>query len=118
LAWISVDLRRICATRDALTRLCPASADAVRLVLSVVAHAADLDAVARLRSIEVRVTDKPAGRIVVQHQEVAMHAAVLTKTGHVLAGEDARSWAVLSAQTALLVADLHTDGASLLRNAG
>lgn len=107
----------ICATRHALTRLCPASADAVRLLLSVVAHAVDLGSVTRLRSVEVRPTEVAAGQIVIEHREVTMHAAVLAKNGHVLRTDAADAWATLSAQSALLVDDLHASGASLLRNA-
>ena len=113
---MSADLRRICMSRDVLTRLCPGSADAVRLLLSVVGHAPDLRAVARLRSMDVLLTDPPLRRVVIEHQEVAMHAGVLTKTGRLLQGNDEQFWTAASVASALRVDDVHTDGASLLRN--
>jgi hypothetical protein len=118
LAWLSADLRRICTSRDVLTRVCPASVDAVRLLLSVVGHAPDLRAVDRLRSMEVLPTDPALGRVVVEHKEVVMHAAVLTKSGRVLQGDAEEFWTAASAESALRVDDVHTDGASLLRNVG
>ena len=118
LAWMSPDLRRICTSGDLLTRACPASADAVRLLLSVVGHAADLSSVTRLRSVHVQLTDAAVSRIVVEHKEAAMHAVVLTKTGHVLRGDPVDYWTGMSAQGSLRVDDVHAAGASLLRHAG
>jgi hypothetical protein len=113
---MSADLRRICMSRDVLARLCPASVDAVRLLLSVVGHAPDLRSVAQLRSMDVLPTDPPLGRVVIEHKEVVMHAAVLTKTGRLLQSDDEQFWAAASVESALRVEDVHTDGASLLRN--
>lgn len=116
LAWVSADLRRICMSCDVLARLCPGSVDAVRLLLSVVGHAPDLRSVARLRSMDVLLTDPPLGRVVIEHEEVVMHGAVLTKAGRLLQGTDEQFWTAASAASALRVDDVHTDGASVLRN--
>ncbi|TQR84291.1 hypothetical protein D8S82_22340 [Mycobacterium hodleri] len=118
LAWMSPDLRRICTSGDLLTRACPASAEAVRLLLSVVGHAADLRALTRLRSVYIQPVDAAVGRIVVEHKEAAMHAVVLTKTGHVLRGDRVDYWTGMSTQAALRVDDVHAAGTSLLRHAG
>ena len=118
LAWMSPDLRRICTSGDLLTRACPASADAVRLLLSVVGHAADLRSVSRLRSVHVQPIDVAVGRIIVEHKEAAMHAVVLTKAGTVLRGDPANYWTGMSTQAALRVDDVHAAGTSLLRHAG
>lgn len=118
LAWMSPDLRRICTSGDLLTRACPASVEAVRLLLSVVGHAADLRAVTRLRSMHIQPIDAAVGRIVVEHKEAAMHAVVLTKTGHVLRGDPVDYWTAMSTQAALRVDDVHAAGTSLLRHAG
>ncbi|KMO71110.1 hypothetical protein [Mycolicibacterium chlorophenolicum] len=116
---MSPDLRRICTSGDLLTRTCPASADAVRLLLSVVGHAADLRSVSRLRSVHVQPIDAAVSRIVVEHKEAAMHAVVLTKTGHVHRGDDPGDyWTGMSTQGSLRVDDIRAAGTSLLRLAG
>lgn len=92
------------------------SADAVRLLLSVVGHAPDLRTINRLRSMAVRSVDPALGRVIVEHKEVVMHAAVLNKGGRVLLGEGEEFWAAASTASALRVDDLHSEGSSLLRN--
>ena len=66
--------------------------------------------------MEVRPTDPALGRVVVEHKEVVMHAAVLTKTGRVLLSDEEEFWTAAPRESALRVDDVHTDGASLLRN--
>jgi hypothetical protein len=116
LNWASGDLRRICMSRDLLSRLCPGSIDAVRLLLSVVGHAPDLRAIARLRSMDVSATDPGAGQILIEHKEVAMHAAILTGPGRLLQADKQQFWTAAAGESALRVDDVHTDGTSLLRN--
>jgi hypothetical protein len=117
LAWSSPDVHRVCASGDALAKACP-SPVAARLLLSVIAHAPTLFAVARLRSIGVRPTDPATGRIVVEHKEVVMHAAVLNRSGHALEGKTEAFWTAALQSTALRVDDIRVDGTSLVRNAG
>ncbi len=45
-----------------------------------------------------------------------MHAAVLTKSGRTLQADAEQFWAAAAGESALRVDDLHTDGASLLRD--
>jgi hypothetical protein len=88
----------------------------MRLLLSVVAHAPDLRSIARLRSMGVLPAEPSHGGIVIEHEEVVMHAAVLTKGGRVLQAETEQFWTAAGGESALRVDDLHADGASLLRD--
>ena len=114
---MSADLRRLCSSADALTRVCPASSEAVRLLLSVVAHAPDLRSIGRLRSMGIQPTNSALGRVAIGHKEVEMHAVVLTNSGRVLHSHSAGDfWVQASVQSALRVDDVYTSGISLLRD--
>ncbi|MCV7094254.1 hypothetical protein [Mycobacterium kubicae] len=73
---------------------------------------------ARLRSIGIRLTDPAQGRIVVEHKEVGMHAAVLNRSGRVLEGDGESFWTAALQSSALRVDDIRVDGTSFMRNAG